>query len=106
MTHPATITERLNYALAHYPGLPPGVALGDTWLAKQIGAPRTTVQWWRNGREPTVEMMERLASVLMVEPCWLAFGLGPMRPLSESAATEAVQAAFPAQVAPPRRRAE
>ena len=99
-----SVSDRLNIAIASYPGLPPGVALGDTWLAKQIGAPRTTVQWWRNGREPTVEMMERLASVLMVEPCWLAFGRGPMRAVSGSTAMEAAELVARSRSHPEKRR--
>ena len=75
-----SVTERLNRALAAYPA-PPGIVLGDTWLAKQVGASRQQVQHWRNGREPSLEWIERLASALQVESCWLAFGQGPMRPM-------------------------
>ena len=106
MTAPSTVAERIDYALANYPGLPPGVELGSTWLAQQSGTTRQTVNHWRAGREPSLEVIVRLAAALQVDPCWLAFGRGPMRPLSGSAAREAVETAFPAHPAPRRRQAE
>ena len=99
-----TFSDRLNRAMKAYPNLPPGVELGDKWLADQIGAKRTTVRWWRQGREPALEWIERIAGALYVEPCWLAFGIGAMRPFSAAHAIEAAEVVARQHQHPERKR--
>lgn len=54
-------------------------ARGKAWsqakLAKAIGRAQGTIgQWETDEREPDLEMIERVARTLSVDPCWLAFG--------------------------------
>ena len=86
-----TIHDRIGLALESYPGLPPGVVLGTNWLAQQVGATRQAVSHWRKDREPSLEWIEKLAAALQVEPCWLAFGQGPMRPVNAQVVSEVAE---------------
>lgn len=79
-------------------------------VAKAIGVTSTTIGRWESGeKEPALAVIEKLATVLGVDPCYLAFGRngGTLTRLTEpgSEAGEGEQGHGGAEVPAPAKRA-
>ena len=96
----ADFHSRLRDAIAGFPA-PYGLRPTDTWIGDQLGVTRQAVAQWKaeGGNTPSLTHIEKLARLLFVEPCWLAFGIGEMRPKPRSIAHAA-----PIEAHPPLKR--
>jgi len=60
-------------------------------IAERLGVREATVSDWMTGRTaPNVDQLVRLPGILNVSGHWLLTGAGPMRPVEQHAAVEAL----------------
>jgi transcriptional regulator with XRE-family HTH domain len=66
MAHVSRLADRLSKAME---------GRTQQWLADQVGVNQAAVSYWMRGlREPGLDTLSRVATVLDVSPGWLAFG--------------------------------